>query len=57
MNFRQTPVLERVLGSAARKSIQGVFSTQAVSAPALALQRAFRALSPPMEAPHFKVSM
>ncbi len=46
MNFRHTEVLERIAGSLARKSIQGVFAFQSASTFVLASARANRRLEP-----------
>ena len=53
-NFRQTLVLLRVAGSAARCSIQSVRSTQAASAAALASARAISASRPPCSSRPFE---
>ena len=45
--LRQTEVLDRVSGSRATKSTQGVFATQSAIAAALASERAIVPLSPP----------
>ena len=55
--FRQTEVLEREAGSAARKSTQSVFSTQAARAARLESARRCISTRPPIEAPHFSASM
>ncbi len=47
-------MLERIAGSLARKSIQGVRAFQSASALVLASARAIRALSPPIDFAHYR---
>src|SRR5580693_4492049 len=54
---RQTEVQERVRGSAARKSIQGVRSTQAASAARFDSERATSAARPPIRSAHLRPSI
>src|SRR6185436_5114722 len=54
--FRQTDVLERIVASLARKSIQGVRATQSATAFSLAVARAISALRPPIDLPQASVS-
>ena len=54
--FMHTEVLERIVGSFARKSIHGVFAFQSASTFVLASARAIRALRPPTDFAQFKAS-